>query len=297
MVAVFGRLWYNRGMKTILTDVHTHSAFSADGKSPLRDMAETACGKGISFYGVSEHFDYDYLTGHIPFYGGAEATYTDPDAYFPYARKLQAEYAGKTEILVGGEFGYTVLPEAWKLYRELEEKYRPDFVVNSVHTDGKYDFSDDRKRPYLRPDGSLRPKKEAYGAYFALVRRSLDAPYAYDIVGHMTYCTRYAPYADKRARWEDFRGEIDGILCGVIARHKILEVNSSSYGAPGAFLPEVGILRRYFCLGGREVSFGSDAHDVRRVAEKRKEAVDALRQIGFSHITVPRHGTHLKIPL
>ena len=61
-------------MKKILTDVHTHSTFSADGKSPLSDMLATAYGKGLGIYGVSEHFDYDYLVNGIPFYGGeAEA--------------------------------------------------------------------------------------------------------------------------------------------------------------------------------------------------------------------------------
>ncbi|HIR22608.1 MAG TPA: histidinol-phosphatase HisJ family protein [Candidatus Scatosoma pullicola] len=284
-------------MKKILTDVHTHSTFSADGKSPLSDMLATAYGKGLGIYGISEHFDYDYLVNGIPFYGGEAATYTDPDAYFPAARALQAEYAGRMEVLVGGEFGYADNPKAWGLYAALAEKYRPDFVVNSVHSDGRYDFSDEQKRPYLREDGSLRPKKEAYGEYFALVRRSLDAPYPYDIVGHMTYCTRYAPYADKRADWASFRGEIDGILCGVIARHKILEVNSSSYGAPGDFLPDQDILRRYYALGGREVSFASDAHLTWRVAEKREKVVKALRQIGFAFLTVPKAGVHLRVEI
>ena len=284
-------------MKKLRTDVHTHSAFSADGISPLSRMLEKASEKGIFYYGISEHFDYDYLVNGIPFYGGEAATYTDPDAYFPCARKLAAEYAGKTQVLVGGEFGYTDCPKAWQMYRDLEEKYRPDFVVNSVHTDGKYDFSDEEGRPFRRPDGGLRPKKEAYGDYFALVRRSLDAPYAYDIVGHMTYCTRYAPYADKRAVWADFRAEIDGILCGIIARHKILEVNSSSYGAPSDFLPDADILRRYYELGGRAVSYASDAHDVSRVADKREKVVSALKRMGFSYLTVPCRGAHIRVDI
>ena len=92
-------------------------------------------------------------------------------------------------------------------------------------------------------------------------------------------------------------GEIDGILCGVIALHKILEVNSSSYGAPGDFLPDQDILRRYYALGGREVSFASDAHLTWRVAEKREKVVKALRQIGFAFLTVPKAGSHLRVEI
>ena len=44
-----------------LTDVHTHSAYSNDGISPLEEMVFAAKAQGLSYYGVSEHFDYDYL--------------------------------------------------------------------------------------------------------------------------------------------------------------------------------------------------------------------------------------------
>ena len=296
-VAVRGKLWYNRSMEKLRTDVHTHTTFSADGISPMEEMLKKAEEKELAFYGISEHFDYDYLVNGIPFYGGEEATYTDPDAYFPHARSLAAAYAGKLRVLVGGEFGYTDNRKAWTLYRELEEKYRPDFVVNSVHTNGKYDYSDSENRPYRNADGTLRPKSEAYREYFGFVRRSLDVPYGYDIVGHMTYCTRYAPYADRRARWEEFRAEIDSILCGIIARRKILEVNSSCRGAAGDFLPGRDILSRYYELGGRKLSFASDAHDVSRVADKRETVVKALRGLGFDRITVPCRGRHVEVEL
>ena len=47
-------------MKTILTDVHTHTKFSPDGRSDIGDMLKAALKKGAAYYGISEHFDYDY---------------------------------------------------------------------------------------------------------------------------------------------------------------------------------------------------------------------------------------------
>ena len=57
------------------------------------------------------------------------------------------------------------------------------------------------------------------------------------------------------------------------------------------------ILRRYYALGGREVSFASDAHLTWRVAEKREKVVKALRQIGFAFLTVPKAGAHLRVEI
>lgn len=310
-VAVFPCVCYNRTMEKLLTDVHTHTAFSPDGQNSIEKMLQKAKEKGMAYYGISEHFDYDYKVNGLRFAGFSEPVYTDPSVYFPRARKLQQAYRGSMEVLVGGEFGFTDNPAAIPLYAALLKTYRPDFVVNSVHTQGRYDFAEtgaflkdaDWEDPsshltdWKGVSGHFRDKKEVYREYFSLVRKSLDAPYPYDVVGHLTYCTRYAPYADKRARWEDFPEELDGILRAIIERDKILEVNSSSYGAPSAFLPDADILRRYYFLGGRNVSFASDAHGVSRIGAQREKIVAALKEIGFAYVVVPRCGKRIEVEI
>ena len=282
-------------MKTILTDVHTHTKFSPDGRSDIGDMLKAALKKGAASYGISEHFDYDYKVDRIAFYGGAEASYTDAEAYFSRAREWKRQYEGKMEVLVGGEFGYTDNPAAAPLYRALIEAYSPDFIVNSVHTNGVLDYSD--PEVFLDGNGKLKDKREIYSQYLARVKHSVEAPYDYDIIGHFTYCMRCAPYEDKRLRYADYPTEIDAILKRIIERGKILEVNSSSYGAPCDFLPDEDILGRYYELGGRRVSFASDAHDVSRVLDKREKVVAALKKIGFSCVTVPRRGEYISVEL
>ena len=149
----------------------------------------------------------------------------------------------------------------------------------------------------LIKNGKLKDKREIYSQYLARVKNSVEAPYDYDIIGHFTYCMRCAPYEDKRLRYADYSTEIDAILRRIIERGKILEVNSSSYGAPCDFLPDEDILGRYYELGGRRVSFASDAHDVSRVLDKREKVVDALKKIGFSCVTVPRRGEYISVEL
>ena len=273
-----------------LTDVHTHSAYSNDGISPLEEMVFAAKAQGLSYYGVSEHFDYDYL--HLGILAsGKPIRMTDADAYFAEARALQQALSdGTFRILAGGEFGFAEDARCYGEYGRLIETYRPDFVVNSVHA---CDGNDCYFADYFRG----KDKAYAYRSYLEAVRKSLDAPYGYDIVGHIGYVSRNAPYPDKALRYEEFADPLDDILKTVVARRKILEVNSSMRGTESGFLPATDILTRYFELGGREVSFASDAHDVARIAEKRGSVCAALKAIGFTHVTVPDRGKRIRVEI
>lgn len=280
-------------MKRIWTDVHTHTTFSSDGRNTIEEMLAAAHAKGIAYYGISEHFDLDILVNKIPVYDTYR--HTSAEEYFRKGRELQAEYAGKMNVLIGGEFGYTDTPEAHELYQQLYDRYSPDFVVNSLHNLPCGDYC--RKKPFLNADGSLRDKDEVYEEYFALVLRSTQVSYPYDILGHLTYCTRYAPYEDRTAKWKDYSQSIDRILLEVIARGKILEVNSSNRGGVSLMLPDVDILERYYELGGRKLSFASDAHFISRIAEHRDEVCDLLKAIGFDYVTVPVRGKHVEVEI
>ena len=279
----------------ILTDVHTHTKFSPDGRATIEEMLDGARKKGVFYYGISEHFDYDCLVNGIHNYGSDKILLTDADGYFSLARELQKAYGKELCVLVGAEFGFTDNPKALPIYEDFIKKYRPDFIVNSVHTEGTNDYY--YGAPYFEKDGvTPKSKKAVYEYYFDLVKKSAEVEYEYDILGHLGYCTRYAPYEDKRALLSEFSDEIDGVLKVLIARKKILEVNSSNKAGDG-FLPSAEILARYYALGGRKISFASDAHDVGRIAEKREEIVSVLKTIGFTYITVPCKGEHIEVEI
>ncbi|MBO5240544.1 MAG: histidinol-phosphatase HisJ family protein [Clostridia bacterium] len=278
-------------MQKFLTDIHNHSTYSFDGVSPLAEMLKTAQEKGVAFYGVSEHFDFD--EGKV---GGG----TNAEEYFHGARHLQEDYAGAMNVLVGAEIGFSPLPEFIEQNRALIEKYRPDFVVSSVHACNGEDYH--KQTPFYQTTCEgvqiLRPKKEAYREYLSLVRRGLDAPYSYDIIGHFGYPTRYAPYADKTLSLAEFGEEIDGILKAIIQKNKILEVNASNRSSK-TFSPCASeeIVRRYFALGGRQVSYASDAHTTESILRRREETVEMLKNIGFTYITVPCRGEYIKVEI
>ena len=272
-------------MQTFLTDVHNHSTFSSDGVSSLSEMLKTAQEKGVAFYGVAEHFEYgENLYEHEP--------EIDAEEYFHSARHLQEDYAGVMNVLVGAEYGYTADQNAQGRYAMNAKKHRPDFAVNSVHMKDKIDYYT-QIWFYTDVNGVrvLRDKNEVYREYLAIVKESLDVPYPYDIVGHLGYPARYAPYEDKAMRYDELAKEFDEVLLKIIEKGKILEVN-----AAGFFASE-DVLKRYFELGGRMVSYASDAHSTQSILRNRAEIVAVLKKIGFTYVTVPCRGEYIKVDL
>lgn len=277
-------------MNKFLTDMHTHSDFSFDAKAPLKEMLKAAYEKGLAFYGVSEHFNYDVTMVDEK---RRISWGIDEEAYFHTARHLQEDYEGCMNVLIGAEFGFSTDKAIQAAYRQTYEKYRPDFVINSIHCLNGEDYYEGKPYGVEKP----RSKEEVYGEYLDNVFSSLHAEYPYDIVGHIGYPTRYAPYEDKEMSLSQFQDKIDKIFLEIIRLDKILEVNSSNKGGVSRFLPSDELIARYFALGGRKISYGSDTHTLVRIADKREEVAAFLKEVGFTHLTIPCRGEHVKVEL
>lgn len=273
----------------ISADIHTHTKFSADGTCDMEDMIKTAISLGLEYYGISEHFNYEYDRLHLKI-DGEEVPPIDEKAYFTRARAMQKKYAGKINLLAGAEFGFDDNSRTQERYIQTVEKYKPDFVINSIHVCLGMDC-------YFPHYCEGKSKEFAYNAYLYRVLESLDAAYPYDIVAHIGYCSRNATYPDPKLRYEDFSDVLDAILRRIIQKNKILEVNTSAKTAGSPFIPDTDILTRYYELGGRKVSFASDAHYAARIGEKRELVCEALKKIGFTYLSVPFRGKELQLPL
>ena len=272
-----------------ITDIHTHSFYSFDGIDLLKDIIAGAQERGVAFYGVSEHADYDIYLKH----GASMHRILEEEEYFHEARHLQEDYAGVMNVLVGAELGYSPDPRVCDGYQKLIEKYAPDFIVNSVHSCKGDDYYDGV--PYRNADGSPRDIKAVYEEYLDLILSSVNAPYAYDIIGHIGYADRYAPSGSAHITLAEYGDKIDAILQAIIEKNKILEVNAKR-GLEGA-LPSDEIVKRYYALGGRNISYASDTHTVAGVCNDRERVVAYLKSIGFTHLTVPCKGEYIKVEL
>lgn len=99
-------------------------------------------------------------------------------------------------------------------------------------------------------------------------------------MGHLGYVTRQAPYPDKQLKLSESGEKIDRILKRIIHTDKTLEVNTNH-----GLNANEEILARYFELGGRNVSFGSDAHHG-GLCDGWEQATATLKRIGFSELSV-----------
>lgn len=125
-----------------------------------------------------------------------------------------------------------------------------------------------------------------YNRYLDLLIESLDVPYQYDIIGHLGYISRYAPYENPSLFQPQYFEKLDTFLKKVIAKDKTIEINTHIRDNPLKFLPEVPILNRYYELGGRKITFSSDAHRLHEVGSRYDLVVETTKSIGFKHWTV-----------
>lgn len=259
------------GKRGIIADMHTHSESSHDSVCPIADMRAAEAERGISVMAVTDHFDtesYARYDIHTPIKKALET-----------AVKLNAEGISP-QVMKGIEIseGFWV-PEEYEKVRALDY----DVIIGSVHLvlnkDVKYAFSSIDFG--AMSDEWIYGYLEDYFNDMETMLRQID----FDILAHLTCPIRYINGMYKRGLdLSRFDGKIDGILRTVIRQGKALEVNTSSYGILGDFMPSKDILRRYRDMGGYLVTLGSDAHVAPNAAKYFDEALECLRELGFKHI-------------
>lgn len=251
-------------------DTHVHSNHSHDGKYPIEELVCQATLRGMDGFCVTDHLDYDLEWGECT--SAFIWKKLDPEKYYQSylnAKKaLEHDKNSGLTLLFGVEAGFSEKGCANEKYAELIAEYPFDEVVNSTHcVKGK--------EAYFADYFFFKSKQKAYGDYLDAVLMSLDAPYPYDVVAHIGYIMHGAPYKEKALKYCDFPDKFDAILKGVIELGKTLEINFHH-----AIVPGEDVLKRYFELGGRAISYGGDSHRG-EIGERFDEFVALAKRIGF----------------
>lgn len=267
-------------------DCHVHTRNSHDGKLPIKEITDLALSQGLCYLATTDHLDYDFE------YGKNKAPIRWPaldlDKYYNEwkiaKQALDDDKNCGLTLCFGIEASYDPSETAKQKYCETIAKYPFDVVINSVHCVDGYDV-------YFKTAFLFKSKKKIYGRYLDTILESLDAPYPYDIVAHIGYISHGAPYKDKALRYADFPEKIDAILKGIIDRNKSLEINFHH-----EMNPPKDIIERYYLLGGRKISYGSDAHRG-DICKKYAETCNMLKEIGFTHFSVFEKHVERLIPI
>lgn len=252
-----------------MIDIHLHTRFSFDSNEEPQNYLNKAKSIGVNTIGFSEHYDYDAILD-----GETDITLAPLDEYFENCKKMQSANQN-INLLKGIEFGYR--SSCVSHYKELLDVYPFDYVINSVHTiQGRGDCYHDKFF-------SGRTITDCYSEYLKSVLESVYADYDFQIIGHLGYVCRYRS-TEQKLVYAQFKDVIDEILSAIISRDKCLEINTSCGTSGCSFLPDEEIIKRYVQLGGKLMSFGSDAHSAEAYMRKAEQLKNFLKQLGVSEL-------------
>lgn len=249
------------------SDYHLHTHNSGDSTVPMEDMIETAISLGLTDICFTDHLDLDY-----PHYDDLPdgAFDLDVEAYHKELSFYRDKYKDKINIGFGVEVGMQT--HIAKENAAFVKSHPFDFVIASIHLIN-------RKDPYYSDFWEGISPSEVLRDYFRLTLDNLLVFEDYDVLGHLDYLVRYAPDCFDAYSYSKYSDEIDAILLHVIKNDKGLDFNSKplfkNNTAPN---PHPDVLRRYKELGGKIITFGSDAHKTAGVAG----AFDQMRDIAIS---------------
>jgi len=251
-----------------ITDHHVHTEFSGDCSTPMEVIINRAAQLGLKEVMFTDHVDFDYPSVDICFE-------VDYKKYIKILEKLTVQYS-EMDILVGIEVGYQ--PGLNKRINQLLNSYHFDFVICSIHAwnGAALDKGDLFKG---------RSQEEGYRAYFDILKYTIENFDNFDVIGHLDFIVRYGDFEDKSIRYEDYKNILDEILLMIIKKGKGIELNTSGLRYKlSSMHPSLEILTRYFELGGRIITMGSDAHVLKDLYADFDKAIGQLKEIGFSEI-------------
>ena len=269
----------------ILCDYHMHTSFSEDSDAPMEEMIRAAMDRGLTAICVTEHMDLD-----MP---GPEGYFqADLEAYVPQLLELQKLYDPLIEVRLGLELG--MQPQLPERYRAMTGVYPFDYLIASQHLVYGVD-------PYEPGVWEQYPEEEVLKRYFEELLDNLDRMVRegdFDTVAHLDYVVRYAPHKNEGYSYEAYAASIDPILDLVIHSGKSLEINTAGlFKGLGMFHPAPDVLARYYEMGGRRITIGSDAHAPGAIAACYDETARILKEIGFTSYTIFRERTPCELPL
>ena len=246
----------------MIFDSHSHTSFSADSDMTAEDALKAARARGIGLV-FTEHLDVDF-PGELDFS-------FDPEAYWRQYESLRGD-----DLHLGIEVGMQA--GTAEASRAFVTRAPFDLVIGSVHLLRGIDI-------YEKECFEGREKDELYREYFRTMAEMIACHDFIDVLGHIDYIARTAPYENPELSYGAFADEIDAVLRPAVAQGVVLELNTRRLGSRRALKELAPIYARYHELGGRYVTLGSDAHGADAIGANFAAAEDFARAMGLSIVT------------
>lgn len=255
-------------LMTIIEDMHVHSDNSPDAVDPVMLLCEKAVSKGIQYLAITDHCEINefYESGyHLAL----------KQSYFDII-KAKSVFSRELCLINGIELGQAT--QGKQIAEKITHQGHYDFILASLHNiKGRPDFA------FL--DYTAEDPEVLFGAY-------LDELYElvewgdFDVLAHLTYPLRYIEGKYKiTIDLNQYMGQFNKILQKLALKGKGLEINTSGLRQEyGKFMPEKKILRIFKNVGGEIITIGSDSHQATDIGSHFSDAVQAVKEAGFSKI-------------
>jgi len=250
-------------------DYHMHTWFSADSEANPREHILKAIEEGLEEICFSDHRDFHYP--YCPFE-------LDVENYFHEIKLLKEEYKDQIKIKIGVEIGLDL--DYIDEINEFIDSYDFDYVIGSIHVIHQTEFYD--PADFFKG----KTKEEAHREFFMNTLECVKTFDCFNCLGHLDYIARYGPYKDKSVHDELYKDIIDEIFNVLIEKNKGIEVNTSGYkDLKTCGFPNFELVQRYYDLGGRIITVGTDSHTSDRVGEHVDDVIKEYQRIGFEDIS------------
>ena len=239
-------------------DYHMHSRVSFDARDTGLAMAQAAAQRGLKEICFTDHIDYTPEMDMVFDTAVYNAAYDHLDVPGLLIRK-------------GMEFGLTPDNTA-QLRKDLNRRHF-DFVLGSVHLVDGVDV-------YMEPYWAGKDYDTAIRLYLETTLEAVRVHEDYDVLGHLTFISKaQANPRQELLRYADHKPIMDEILRELVKHGKGMELNTSGIDRCGGPLPTLDYFQRFYELGGRIVTVGSDAHDTARAGQYTHEMAAELKKI------------------
>jgi len=248
----------------VIVDYHLHTPLCRHAVGEPEAYARRALEVGVEEIGFSDH---------CPM----------PESYDPDWRMTSAEYPTYVEMVRRCQKAFPQLsiklgleadfhPGTEGYVREVIAANPFDYVIGSVHYLGDWGFDN----PAHMSRFETRDLHEIYSQYYELVAK-LAGTRMFDILGHPDVIKKFG-----HRPASDYEPLERRALEAVAKAGMALDVNTSGLARPAKEIyPSLRILKTARSMG-IDITFGSDAHDPKRVGDCFADAVALAKQAGYT---------------
>ncbi len=256
--------------------------FCQHAENSLAEIVETYAARGFSWVGISEHMpppDDRFLDPDQRSAGLSSEDLKDRfDRYITTCRNFQKTYESKMAIFVG--FETEAHSGALDFAQALVNRYKPDFVVGSVHhvDDLNFDFDAAHYQNAVRTLGGI---DRLYHRYFD-IQYEMITGFRPQVVGHFDLIRLFDPDYRTRLSRPDIMKKIDRNLSAIKDLGLILDLNMRARlkGATEPYLSRP-ILQKALEMDIPVIP-GDDSHGVDTVGTYIEEGINLLNEMGFN---------------